>query len=67
MTQVQAILDYCGKNGSITTMEAFDLGIARLASRIHEIRQMGISVEKEMVKGKNRYDEPIHYARYRIA
>lgn len=67
MTQVQAIMDYCKTHGSITTMDAFDIGITRLASRIHEIRQMGISVEKEMVKGTNRYDEPIHYARYRIA
>ena len=53
--------------GSISTMEAFrKFGITRLASRIFEIRRMGIGVEAETVTGKNRYGESVHYARYSL-
>ena len=68
MTQVQRIIQYMNDFGSISTMEAFtELGITRLASRIHEIRKMGIGIETETVKARNRYDEPVHFNRYRIA
>ena len=68
MTQSERIIKYMNDFGSITTLEAFtELGITRLASRIHDIRRMGIEIESETVKGKNRYDEPVHYSRYRIA
>ena len=68
MTQVQRIIQYMNDFGSISTMEAFtELGITRLASRIHEIRKMGIGIETETVKSRNRYDEPVHFNRYRIA
>ena len=68
MTQSERIIKSMNDFGSITTLEAFtELGITRLASRIHDIRRMGIEIESETVKGKNRYDEPVHYSRYRIA
>ena len=66
MTQVQKVLSHMREHGSISTMEAFDYGITRLASRIFEIRRMGIGVEAETVTGKNRYGEPVHYARYSL-
>ena len=66
-TQVQKIISFMQKNGSITTMEAFEMGITRLASRIFEIRRMGIDIASETVTAKNRYNEPIHFSRYRIA
>ena len=66
-TQVQKIISFMQKNGSITTMEAFEMGITRLASRIFEIRLMGIDITSETVTAKNRYNEPIHFSRYRIA
>ena len=60
-------MDYMRDFGSISTMEAFsDLGVARLAARIHEITQMGIGIEKETVSAKNRYGETVRYARYRL-
>ena len=66
MTQCQRILQYIDDNGSISTMEAFnDLGVARLASRIHDLRKMGIGIEAETHYGKNRYGEQIHYAVYK--
>ena len=67
MTQVQQIINFMQEHGSITTMQAFEMGITRLASRIFDIRRMGIEIESETVTAKNRYDEPVHFARYRIA
>jgi hypothetical protein len=67
MKQTQLIVDFMRKNGSITTMQAFEMGITRLASRIHDLRCMGLEIESETVKAKNRFNEPIHFARYRFA
>ena len=65
MTQCEKIVEYIREYGSITTMEAFtDLGITRLASRIHDLQRDGFAIEREIIKGKNRYGETIHYMRY---
>lgn len=67
MTQCERILKYMEDFGSISTMQAFtDLGVTRLASRIHEIRRMGIKIIGEQRKGKNRYGESTHYTEYRM-
>ena len=68
MTQCERIVNYMRDFGAITTREAFiDLGIARLASRIHDLRKQGLDIEKETVASKNRYGETVHYARYKLA
>jgi hypothetical protein len=68
MTQVEKVVKYMNDFGSISTMEAFkELGITRLASRIHDITRMGIEISKENVSDKNRYGETVHYTRYRLA
>lgn len=55
-------------HGSITALEAVsEYGIMRLASRIADLRNEGIAIVSEVVKGKNRYGESTHYARYRLA
>lgn len=65
MTQKEMIVQYLDDFGSITTMEAFsDLGITRLASRIHELVRNGLPIKKEMVSSKNRYGEEVHFMRY---
>lgn len=47
-TQCQRILDYMDQFGSISTLEAFrDLGVARLASRIHDLKDMGYNIKSE--------------------
>jgi hypothetical protein len=52
--------------GSISTAQAFmDLGVARLASRIHDLKRMGIEIESETIFTKNRYGEATHYSIYR--
>lgn len=45
-TQEEMVLAYIVKNGSITTMDAFnDLGITRLSGRIHDLRRDGYDIE----------------------
>ena len=54
--------------GSISTREAFnDLGVARLASRIHDLKEQGIAISGKMETTKNRYGESVSYKRYRLA
>ena len=66
-TQVKKIIRFMQKHGSITTMQAFGIGVTRLASRIFDIRRMGIEIESEMVSVKNREGETCRVARYKIA
>lgn len=67
VTQCQRILDYMQQFGSISTLEAFrDLGVARLASRIHDLKMMGYSITSEVKASKNRYGETTHYSVYRL-
>ena len=67
-TQCQRIIDYITRFGSISTLEAFnDLGVARLASRIHDLKGMGYNIESETKTGKNRFGETTHYSVYRLA
>ena len=67
MTQCERILQYIEENGSITQLQALrEFGCMRLASRMSDIKKMGYPVKMEMEKSKNRYGEPVHYARYSI-
>lgn len=67
MRQTERILEYMRDFGSITTAQAFtDLGVARLASRIHDLREQGHVITREMVSAKNRYGETVHFARYSL-
>lgn len=68
MTQCERILKYMDDFGSISNYQAtIDLGIGRLASRIHDLRRMGIEIESETKTGTNRYGESTHYSVYRRA
>lgn len=66
MSQATDVIEFIRDNGSITTMQAFGLGITRLASRVHDLRRVGIPVEKEMVSVPNRKGEMCRVARYTI-
>lgn len=66
-TQCERILDYIAENGSITQIDALrEFGCMRLASRISDLKRQGIPVQRTMETSKNRYGEPISYARYTI-
>ena len=67
MTQCEKILRHMEDYGSISSLEAVnEYGIMRLASRISDLKHMGIPIHKETVKGKNRYGEVTSYARYSL-
>jgi hypothetical protein len=54
--------------GSISTLEAFrDLGVARLASRIHDLKGQGYNIADEIKTSKNRYGENTYFKVYRLA
>ena len=66
MTQCERILKYIDDFGSISSMQAFsDLGVTRLASRIHDLKRMGYQIESETRQSVNRYGESTHYSVYR--
>ena len=66
MSQATEIIEFIRVHGSITTMQAFGLGITRLASRVHDLRTFGVTVEKEMITVENRSGKPCRVARYTI-
>lgn len=67
MTQCDRIQRHLEDYGSITSLEAMqEYGIMRLASRIADLKQMGIPIKTEMVSGKNRYGEKTSFAKYSI-
>ena len=67
MTQKDAVIRYIQENGSITTVEAFmDLGITRLASRIHDLTRDGYAFNRETTSAKNRYGETVHFTTYSL-
>ena len=67
LTQCERVLRHLEDFGSITSLEAMqDYGIMRLASRISDLKEAGVPISKEMVKGENRYGEQTCYAKYTL-
>ena len=66
-TQCDKILSYIEENKSITQLDALrEFGCMRLASRISDLRRQGIPIKTTFETSKNRYGEPISYARYSL-
>lgn len=67
MTQNERVLQYIKDYGSITQLDALrEFGCMRLASRISDLKRQGYNITSSMESGKNRFNEKISYARYRI-
>lgn len=67
MTQNERILKYMDTFGSITQREALNvLGVARLASRVNDLRKAGHPIISEVETGMNKFGEPTRWARYRM-
>lgn len=63
MTQVQSLLHHLVTVGSITPLEADEVhGIKRLASRIHDLKKIGLRVQRKMKKDIRGHK----YAEYRL-
>ena len=61
------ILMHIEKYGSITAKEADDMyGIMRCASRINELRKLGVPIKTELIAAKNRRGKISNFARYSL-
>lgn len=68
VNQCERVLNYMRRFGSISSFEAFsDLGIVRLASRIHDLKCQGYNITSEIKTSKNRFDETVSFKVYRLA
>ena len=66
--QCDRVLEYIKVHGSITSLEAIEqIGVARLASRICDLKKAGWNIEKKNETEVNRFGEKTRYARYSIA
>lgn len=67
MTQCERVLKYMKDFGSINSLQAItDLGIMRLAARISNLREAGYRIDRQIVKSRNRYGEPVYFAEYKL-
>lgn len=65
MTQHELILKHLDECGSISPFEAFsEYGITKLATRISELKKLGYEFATIRVEQKNRYGQPVRFARY---
>ena len=65
--QEKDVINFIQKNGSITTLQAFGIGVARLASRVFDLKAKGVPIQKEMIEVENRKGEKCRVARYWLA
>jgi hypothetical protein len=66
--QQLSILWYICKFGSISPMEAFsDLYVTKLATRISEMKAIGIQFSQGYEGRENRFGKKVRYMRYRKA
>ena len=66
-SQVDQIYAFLKKGNSITPDEARNLcGCSRLGARIKDLRNLGIAIEKKMIKVRTRFGST-HVAQYRLA
>lgn len=63
-TQKALILKHIDDNGYITTMDAYELGITQLSTRISELKEMGYMFKTEDFKYKDKYGKRKHYFKY---
>lgn len=67
MTQCERVLKYMQDFGSITPLQAMaDLGVMRLGARIYDLKRGGHKIRRRMVTAKNRYNEAVSFAEYRL-
>ena len=67
MNRSERVYNYMKEFGSITPLDAIrDLGYTRLACAIAELKADGHKVKTEIETGRNRWDKPVHYARYSL-
>ena len=64
-TQNDRVLNYLERHGDIDPMRALtELGVFRLAARVKDLRDAGVSINKTMARVTNRFGESCHVAKY---
>ena len=67
MTQKDRLLQHLRIGNTLTSLQAWDrLGIARLASRVYDLKRDGIEVIKESITVSNRWGEECNVTRYSL-
>lgn len=66
ITLQDRVLQYMKENGSITSWEAIrEFGATRLSAIIYNLRyKEGLNIITKNISDKNRYGDPVSYARY---
>lgn len=66
-TQVARLYRWLMEGSSISALECWQrLGIARLAARIYDLKQLGYNIKTKRVQVLNRYQEECTIAEYRM-
>ena len=67
ITQDDRILKHLKENDGITTWLAIkEYGVTRLSAVIFRLRKRGFNIKNEWVYARNRYGEPVHFAKYKL-
>lgn len=65
--QKERILDYMKEHNGITDIQAYnELAIRRLGARIYDLKADGHNIISEMIKAKNRYNQPVRITKYML-
>ena len=65
--QKQRIVEYMHQYGGITHLDAQrELGVARLASRVCDLKKSGVVIEDEWVTVKDRFGDDCRVKRYKL-
>lgn len=66
-TQCEMILDHLSAKGTITQRQALrEYGVARLASRVYDLKRHGHKIARDFIPVKNRRGEEVKIACYRL-
>lgn len=64
-SQNQILIKYFKSGKKLTALAAQDtFGIARLASRIHDLKQMGHDIQSRTIEVKNRWGDAVRVKQY---
>lgn len=65
--QCVRVLDYIREHDGITSKQAFsEIGVARLSSRIFDLKEQGYPIYDEWITVRNRYGEKCRVKQFRL-
>lgn len=64
--QELTVLSHIKQHGSITALQAVELGIYRLSARVYNLRKLGHEIVTHTLEIPNRYGTTSKFARYTL-